>query len=255
MSEVTFNFSGKNFAVVGASSGMGRQIALELAEAGAHVLAIARNEERLKAVKDQYPELIDYKQLDVTTATDEDWDQVVGEFVKAHGKLNGEVYTSGVTLTVPLKFYYESEAKKLMDVNFWGAVKSLQIMSRKKFAAEGSSYVLFSSTAGAACDKGLAFYAASKSALMAAMRSFCHDLSERRHRVNTISPGWVNTNMTDKALFDEGKHDRLIEHHLLGTGEPDDVSGMVLFLLSNRAKWITGEDFVLDGGALKGAFA
>ena len=257
MSEVTFNFTGKNFVVIGASSGMGRQIALELAEAGAHVLAVARNEERLQAVKNQYPDLIDFAILDVTTATDDDWEKIVGDFVKKNGKINGEVYTSGTTALTPLRSYDEKSARNVMEVGFWGAIKSLQVLSKKKFASPESSYVLFSSTAGHFGLKGTGIYSASKAAIRIAAYSFCHDLSREKHRLNTISPGWVKTNMTDESASKlGGASEESIGHsYLLEIGEPSDVSGMVLFLLSDRAKWITGEDFVIDGGYLRGAFS
>ena len=255
MSEVIFNFTGKNFLVVGASSGMGRQIALELAEAGAHVLTIARNQERLLAVKNQYSNLIDTAILDVTTATDEDWEQVISNFVKEHGKINGGVYTAGTGALTPLRSYDEGSARNVMETGFWGAIKSLQISSKKKYSNPESSYVIFSSISGHAGDKGQAIYSATKAAIRMAARSFCHDLSAKRSRINTISPGLVRTNMTVNSNNEfEGASENIINSHLLGTGEPSDVSGMVLFLLSDRAKWITGEDFIIDGGLLKGVF-
>lgn len=254
MSEVKFNFTGKNFIVVGASSGMGRQTALELAESGANVLAVARNEDRLQAVKDHYPDRIDYKILDVTTATLDDWTRILQKFVEYHGKLNGEVYTAGTAGITPLKFYDETVAREIMEAGFWGAVKSLQVATKKKFAHPESSYVFFSSVAGYTAEKGLAFYAAAKAAIRAAMQSFCHDVVSERHRINTISPGYVKTNMTISSTDIDGEPARVIERHLLGIGETSDVSGMVLFLLSDRAKWITGEDFVVDGGHMRGAW-
>ena len=252
MSEVTFNFAGKNFAVVGASSGMGRQIALELAEAGAHVLAIARNRERLQAVKDQFPELVEYAILDVTTASTADWEAVVGDFVKAHGKLNGEVYTAGTSVLTPLRAFDEDSAREMMENGFWGAIKSLQVMTRKKFALPESSYVLFSSTAGYGGLRGNGIYASVKAAIRLAAYSFCHDIGRDRHRLNTISPGWVKSAMTQSGIEQGISEDSVGKDYILDIGEPSDVSGMVLFLLSDRAKWITGEDFIVDGGALRG---
>ena len=254
MSEVKFNFTGKNFMVVGASSGMGRQIALELAESGAHVLAVARNEERLQAVKDKYPNQIEYDILDVTTGTLEDWEKIVKNFVEHHGKLNGEIYTAGTTGVTPLKFYDENMARNIMETGFWGAVKSLQIATKKKFANPKSSYVFFSSVSSYTGEKGIAFYSATKAAIRIAMQSFCHDVARERHRINTISPGQVNTSMTINAATEGNESKRVIENHLLGIAEPSDVSGMVLFLLSDRASWITGEDFIVDGGYMRGAW-
>ena len=252
MAEVTFNFSDKNFVAVGASSGMGRQIALELAEAGANVLAIALNQKNLQAVKDQYPDRIDCTVLDVTKASLDDWERVLGEFVNAHGKINGGVYSAGTSVLTPLRSFDEDAARNIMETGYWGAIKCLRSMTRKKFAMPGSSYVLFSSIAGHTGLKGSAIYSSTKAAVRLSAYSFSAELERDRHRLNTISPGWVRTNLTKNTIAEGVDEADIGRDYILGLGEPSDVSGMVLFLLSDRAKWITGEDFIVDGGALRG---
>ena len=254
MKDVTFDFSGKNFVVVGASSGMGRQVALELIESGARILAVARNKERLYELKETNPDRINIASIDVTNVTSEAWAEVLDACVIKHGKFDGMVYTAGVTGTTSLRFYDEKTARAIMETGFWGAMNLMRIISRKRFINPGSSFVLFSSTAGHTGEKGLSIYSATKAALMIAVRSITHDLSRGKHRVNTISPGYVNTRMTQSSVEEMGEPGGVKERHLLGIGEPSDVSGMVLFLLSDRARWITGEDFVVDGGQLRGAW-
>lgn len=254
MSNVIFNFSGKNFIVVGASSGMGRQVATELAEAGANVLAVARSQERLDELKGKYSEHIFIASVDVTKADSAEWSKVLSEFTVLNGKFDGLVYTAGVTGTTSLRFYDETVACSIMETGFWGAINLMKVISKKKYINPASSFVLFSSTAGHTGEKGLSIYSATKAALMVAVRSMTHDLARERHRINTISPGYVNTSMTRSSVEEMGEPVGVKERHLLGIGEPSDVSGMVLFLLSDRAKWITGEDFVVDGGQLRGAW-
>ncbi|WP_276839990.1 SDR family oxidoreductase [Anaerovibrio lipolyticus] len=254
MKEVVFDFNGKNFVVVGASSGMGYQVAVELAEAGAGVLAVARNKERLKELGDRYPERISIASVDVTRADGKEWTNVLDDFIAHRGKFNGLVYTAGTTGTTPLRFYDEAVARAIMETGFWGAIGLMQVLSKKKYVNPSSSFVLFASTAGHVGTKGLSVYSAAKGALMVAVRSLTHDLAKDRHRINTISPGYVNTGMTRSSIEEMGEPFGVKERHLLGIGEPSDVSGMVLFLLSDRAKWITGEDFVVDGGQLRGAW-
>ena len=254
MSDITFDFSSKNFVVVGASSGMGRQTALDLAAAGARVLAVARNEERLSEVRGAYPDLIVTAQIDVTKASEEDWAEVIGAFVKKYGKINGEVYTAGTGASSTLRFYDEVAARNVMETGFWGALKNLQVVTKKKYAEKGSSYVLFSSVAAHTGERSLAVYGATKAALRVAVWSFAHDLERDRHRINTISPGLVKTGLTLQTLEDEEVYSGMLGRHLFGVGMPTDITGMVLFLLSDRAQWITGEDFVVDGGYLRGAW-
>lgn len=254
MSEVKFNFTGKNFMVIGASSGIGRQIAIELAESNAKVLAVARNEDRLLELKNKYPNQIEVATLDVITAQLEDYESMIKTFVDVNGKLNGEVYTAGIGAATPLKFFDETLARDIMETSFWGAVKSLQVATKKKFANSGSSYVFFSSVAGHTGEGSLAVYSASKAAVQFGMKSFCHDVASSKHRINTISPGYINTPMTTNAESEQGQPEGVIKKHLFGIGEPKDVSGIVLFLLSERASWITGEDFIVDGGYMRGAW-
>ena len=252
MSEVTFDFSGKNFVVVGASSGMGRQTALELAAAGAHVLAIARNEKRLVEVQKQYPSLIEIARIDVTTDSDEVWTQAVGEFVGGHGKLHGAVYAAGITGITPLRLHDGDESRRIMETGFWGAMKGMEIATKKNFSQDGASYILFASSAAYHGMRGQLVYSGTKAAVQAAVRSIAKEISSRGQRINSISPGWVETEMTETYLKHMGQSVEDVSSGCFGIGKPRDVTGMVLFLLSDRASWITGVDFIVDGGLMFG---
>lgn len=251
MSDVHFDFSGKNFVVVGASSGLGRQIAGELAESGAHVLAIARSTERLNELERTSP-LIQTAVLDVLTASAEDWTAVLEQFVRDHGKIHGGVYTAGITGVTPLKGYDRNMATAIFQTSFDGSVDFLQCASKKKFSEMGASFVLFSSVASYEGTKGLLFYASAKSAVRTAVRTIAKEIGHRGHRINSISPAWVDTEMTSSYLESVGMGQESVRDGILGRGRPEDVSGMVLFLLSSRARWITGQDFVTDGGYMCG---
>ena len=251
--DVIFDFSDKNFLVVGASSGIGRQIAIELADAGGHVLAIARNEKRLNELQ-AYSSNITPKQLDVTTAEVGDWSSVLTDYVSEKGKLHGVVYTAGITGATVLRCFDEVLAQRIMDTSYWGAIRCLQMASKKKFIHKEASFVLFASVAGITGQKGLEAYSVAKSAVITAVKSFAHDLSRELHRINSISPGLVFTDMVERYETEMGEPINVKDRHLLGIGSAKDVSGMVLFLLSNRAKWITGQNFVVDGGYMSGAW-
>ena len=120
MQEVTFDFSGKNFVVVGGSSGMGREIVLEIAKAGANVLAIARHEERLREVQNFYRDRIEMACLDVLDASDADWDKTIRVFTEKCGKLHGAVYSAGITGCTPLRMYDKSLARDIMNISMGG---------------------------------------------------------------------------------------------------------------------------------------
>jgi len=243
MSDVNFNFTGKCFLVTGASSGIGKQIAIELAQAGAKVIAIARSEEKLNLLSQMFPDNITVIPSDISDI-EKISDKVVS-FTKTYGKLNGMVHAAGIDGLTPLKGYDENLALGIMQTSFWSGVKLLQFVSKNKISNDASSYIFFSSVASYKGEKGMFAYSAAKAAIKTSVKSFAKELSFKQHRVNTISPGRVKTPMTAENINEE-----VIQRHLLGEGEPENISGIVLFLLSDRAKWITGTDIVVDGGYL-----
>ena len=158
--------------VVGASSGIGRQTAIELSQSGANVLAIGRNLERLSELRKtspislvKSPPRIFTEQLDVLTATPDDWAEVLGNFTSTVGRINGGVYTAGIWGLTPLNSFDEALAHKIFDTSFWGAVNFVQSASRKKFSDGGASFVLMSSIAGEYSSKSLFAYSAAKAAI------------------------------------------------------------------------------------------
>ena len=200
MSEVEFNFQGKNFVVVGASSGMGRQIVLELVASGARVLAIARSQQKLAELRQCCDKNIVVKTLDVTQAKAEDWNTIFSDFVLQYGKLNGGIYTAGISGLTPLKFFEETEARNIMETSFWGMIFFMQGIMRKKYIVSQASFVVFSSTAATWGNKGMFAYSAAKSAMRTAVRSLAKEISKDRHRLNSVSPGYVGgTGMTTES--------------------------------------------------------
>lgn len=249
---VIYRFQGKKFIIIGASSGMGKQTTIELAEAGAVVLAVARRKERLEELKLKYPNNIMVYQLDICQR--EKIDKMIKSFVDLYGKINGCVYAAGVSDIAPLRSFNESRAKEIMDINCWCALNFIRIANKKKYAEDGCSTVLFSSVAGYIGEKGLLAYSISKAALQIAAKTIAKEIYKNKHRINTISPGWVKTEMTEREIAENGLCNEMLQRHLLGLGVPEDVSGMVLFLLSDRSRWITGTDIVIDGGYLLGGY-
>ena len=256
---VTFDFTGKNFVVVGASSGIGKQAAIELSQSGANVLAIGRNLERLAELKRnspvslvKRPPKIFTEQLDVLTATAEDWVEVLSNFTSTVGRINGGVYTAGIWGLTPLNSFDETLAHKIFDTSFWGAVKFLQTATRKKFSDGGGSFVLMSSVAGEFSGKSLFAYSAAKAAVQAAVKSFAAEIIRGKHRINSVAPALVKTEMMQNEMYAAAASEEIISRHLLGLGTAEDVAGMILFLLSERASWITGQNFFVDGGYMLG---
>ena len=247
MGKVIFDFVNENYIVTGATSGMGREVALELAAAGAKVLAIGRNAENLKQIKETFPDNIFPAQVDVCDSTA--LENAIKNFVVERGKLNGAVHAAGIYELTPIKSYDVDIAKKIMDISFWAGMDILRLVTKTKYGVSGTSTVLFSSVSAFSHEKGMFAYGATKAAMNCGLQSVAKEICAKKHRVNSIVPGWVKTPMTEKEDVAEEK-DAVFGRHLLGVGKPEDVIGMVQFLLSDRAKWITGSTVVVDGGYL-----
>ena len=247
MSNVNYDFTDKRFVVTGASSGMGRQVAVELAAAGATVLAIARREAELGKLQQENPNNIFVAAVDVTDKIA--LENAIKQFVLQNGKINGAVHAAGISGITPLKGFDSDLVKRITDISYCSAIDLLQIINKSKISESGYSCVLFSSVAAYSGEKGMFAYSAAKLSLHAAVKSIAKEICVKNNRVNLVVPGWVKTNMTKEAsiLADTGS---FFDKHLLGAGIPSDVSGVVLFLLSDRASWITGTDIVVDGGYL-----
>ena len=251
MGEVTFNFTGKNFAVVGASSGIGKQVTLELLQAGANVLAVARRKELMDEIYKDYPAQIVTAKLDVTKY--DGWNDILKNFVAEKGKFNGSVYCAGIGTPVALKIIDIEDLQSVMNTNFFGAVMFMKNFIRAGITSAGSSNVWIASVAAHIGTRGLVCYEASKGAMVSAKRSIACEIANKQHRLNTVSPAWIETPMTENLNEEFNKPKIPSERYMLRRfGKPDDISGMVLFLLSERSTWITGADIVIDGGALGG---
>ena len=169
-------------------------------------------------------------------------------FVNANGKIDGAVYSAGIVGATPLNSFDAELAHKIFDTSFWGMINFVQVAAKKKFSNAASSFVLMSSITSAGFGtKGLFAYTAAKSAVTGVLKPLAKEIIRNRHRINAVSPAMVKTEMVATAAADFIGEDE-ISRYLLGIGKAEDVSGMILFLLSDRAGWITGQNFLIDGG-------
>lgn len=247
--QVKFDFQGCNYAVTGASSGMGREVARQLALAGGRVLAIARTEARLQELQREFPEMIIPAAADVRDI--QAMTKAVAEFVQQYGKLQGAVHGAGIVGMTPLQAYDKQLARDIMDISFWGGMEFLQLVTKRKYSEDKGSFVVFSSVSSVCSAKGMFAYNAAKAALNSGIATIAQEISRRKQRANCILPGWVRSPMTE-GIAGDSDMEEILSHELLGEGSPENVAGMVLFLLSDSAAWITGTAIPVDGGFLCG---
>ncbi len=241
-----FNFSEKKFIITGATSGIGQKISLALAGAGAELLAIGRRAERLKELKDKFPDKISIAAIDVNNFAD--LKNAIEDYATLK-KVNGTVHAAGVNKFTPLRAFNWNDADSIIKTSAYAGIELIKLASSKKVGEVGSSHVLLASVAGIKGEVGFTAYSAAKSAVIGAMRSMALELAVKDMRVNAITPGWLPTEMTDsiEARY-PGKIDTIKLQHPLGIGSVEDVANLVMFLLSDEARWITGSNIVIDGG-------
>lgn len=243
-----FSLEGKTILVTGASSGIGRQCAIDCSKMGAKVLAIGRNQERLdEVVCEMAGNGVSYS-FDLFEI--DRIENLIAKVVNENGKLDGFIHAAGIEVTNPVKLSKIEEYESLYRVNCLSAFEIVKHLCGIKTFNKGGSIVLISSISGVIARKGLSAYAASKGALMSAARVMALEMASREIRVNTISPGTVLTPMMKKAIESMGEEERKkrIDGFPLGLGLPCDISHACLYLLSEASRWVTGQNLIIDGG-------
>jgi len=239
------------YIVTGASSGIGEGVALLLNELGATVVGIARNEERLNAMKakSKYPENMHLEIKDLAEDI-EGLPNYVKELKNKYGKFSGLAYCAGITAVQPLKLLDISEMKNLFNINYFAPIALAKgFADKRNNIGEGASAVFVSSLAAIACNRAMTGYSGSKSALIASIRSIAKEYASQKIRFNCVSPSDIQTPMQD-WIKDITGEDRATWSYPMGLGEVLDVANMIIYLLSNKSKWLTAQNYVVDCGVM-----
>jgi NAD(P)-dependent dehydrogenase (short-subunit alcohol dehydrogenase family) len=252
--EPLVTFAGEDrILVTGASSGIGAAIALRCNGLGATVIAGGRSREKLEAVKARAarPELfyLEPRDLAVSPDTLPQWVQTLRE---RYGKFGGLVCAAGKTLTAPFMLYDPAQARELFDLLCHTPLTLARAVLDRRNCLPACGIVFIAAAASIAPNKGQSVYGAAKAALVCAARCMAKELAPRGIRVNCISPGLVRTPMLEETVALLGEEFLREEESLypLGLGTPEDVAGLAAFLLSSAARWITGQNWLADGGRL-----
>ena len=240
-----FSLEGKSILVTGASSGIGRAVAIECSKMGAAVTLTARNKERLKETLSQ----MEGQGHSVITA---DLSSEAGckKLTEESPILDGLVHCAGIVKTLPFAFLNEESLMSIMSVNFIApAIISAKLVKSKK-CAKNSSIVFISSIDGpVVTHPGNTMYAASKGAVAAAAKNMALDLSAKKIRVNCVSPGMIETPLIHNGSFTQEQVDADVKlYPLKRYGKPEEVAYAVIYLLSDASSWVTGSNLVIDGG-------
>lgn len=243
-----FSLSGKTILVTGASSGIGRAIAIECSKMGANIIITARNEERLNSTFSILDRSVGcmHNIIIADLLVEEDLNALVSRV----GKIDGLVLSSGIGLTLPFQFSTRDKFGYIFETNFFSPVELMRILYKKKLINQGGSIVILASLGGTAVySGGNCIYGASKAAINSVMKFCAKEFASRKIRVNSICPGMVDTPLIHRGTVSE---EQLLEdmkrYPLKRYGRPEDIAYNAIYLLSDASSWMTGHSMILDGG-------
>jgi NAD(P)-dependent dehydrogenase (short-subunit alcohol dehydrogenase family) len=240
---------GKTILVIGASSGIGREIAVVLAELGARVIASGRDAGRLEATlgrlkgEGHQAEVFDLKDAGRIP----EW---IRGITARTGPLDGLVYSAGIYKILPVTMATVARVEETMQLNLTAAIMSVKAIRQKGCAASGASIVLISSAAGVAGQPGISIYSTSKAALNGFVRCAAMEMAPAGLRINAVAPGAVESESAERTreLLTPEQAAGFERQHPLGRGLPRDVAWAAAFLLAETGRWITGSTLIIDGG-------
>ena len=235
----------KTILVTGASSGIGRAIAIACAKRGYMVVLNGRNVSRLEDTRAQMSG--DGHILLPADLTDSAQRQALAEQVPV---LDGVVHCAGIGSRVLCKMLEADDVQHVMDANFNAPVLLQAALLQEKKIAAGSSIVFIASAAATMPSVGNAIYSASKAALIAYAKCLSLELAVRKIRVNCISPAMVWTDLALVGATEEQLREAEQAYPLKRYAQPEDIAPMVTYLLGEESSWVTGSNFELTGGAL-----
>ena len=240
-----FSLENKTILVTGASSGIGRAIAIECSKMGASVIITGRNEERLKETHAQMEgNQPDYIVADLSLPND------VQNLVQKITSLNGLVNCAGLTKSLPFQFATRKNIDEVFNINFFAPVEISRLLVKNKKIKGGSSIVFISSISGVYCTIiGNSIYSASKGAINGIVKSMALELAPKSIRVNCINPGMINTNLLSEGIISKDQlQEEMKKYPLKRYGKPEEVAFAAIYLLSDASNWVTGSNLLIDGG-------
>lgn len=241
----------KTILVTGASSGIGRAVAIALGNQGSNVILSGRSKERLEEAASQISTQASVYPCDLAIPEERN------ALADAMPKLDGVCHSAGIINPFPIRYLNDEQFDKVFDINAKAPILlTSRLLGKKKFN-EKASIVFISSVASDRAMKGGSVYSASKAAIEAFSRCITNEHTDKKIRANCLKPGLTETRIFDQtnALSTATGAENWLEEYKsrypLGLGKPNDIAAATLFLLSAASQWITGATLTLDGGLSK----
>ncbi|MCH1623816.1 3-oxoacyl-[acyl-carrier-protein] reductase [Fredinandcohnia quinoae] len=240
---------GKVVLVTGASRGIGRSIAIELARAGAKVAVnYSGSEARANEVVDEIKALgKEAFAIQANVANSESVATMVKEVIATYGSLDILVNNAGITRDNLLMRMKEDEWDDVINTNLKGVFLCTKAVTRQMMKQRSGRIINIASIVGVSGNPGQANYVAAKAGVIGLTKTTAKELSSRNITVNAVAPGFITTEMTDK-LPEDVKNEMLKQIPLGRFGDTKDIAGVVLFLASENSSYMTGQTLHVDGG-------
>jgi NAD(P)-dependent dehydrogenase (short-subunit alcohol dehydrogenase family) len=240
-----FSLEGKTILVTGASSGIGRAIAIECSKLGAKLIITARDEARLNETLSQM-EGTEHSCVTADLCKEDARNQLIDKMPL----LDGLVNCAGITKTLPFPFVNSEALASVMDINFTAPALLSAQLAKKKHFSKNCSVVFISSNCGVWCVAlGNSIYSASKGAINGLVKNMALDLAAKGIRVNSVNPGMIDTHLLDAGtITPEQLEEDKKRFPLKRYGKPEEVAYAVIYLLSDASAWVTGSHLLIDGG-------
>lgn len=240
-----FCLNGKTIFVTGASSSIGRAVAIECSKMGAKLVITGRNEERLN---ETYIKLEGEGHTQFTA----DLNNLIGTNIlnELITELHGIVHCAGIVKTFPFQFATADNLDQIMDINFKSPVLITRQLIKDKIIIKSASIVFISSISGVLVSMpGNSIYSASKGAVNGIVKGMALDLASKGIRVNSVNPGMIDTDiLNDGTISKEQLKEDIKRYPMNRYGKPEEVAYAVIYLLSDASSWVTGSNLLIDGG-------
>jgi NAD(P)-dependent dehydrogenase (short-subunit alcohol dehydrogenase family) len=248
-------FDGQVALITGGSKGIGKAIAAELAASGATVVISSRKADALQAAADQINADVGREAVSWVAAHAGDPEQAkacVAEVMARHGRVDVLINNAATNPYMgPMTDIDPARAAKTVEVNQYGYIVWTRLVRDAWMKEHGGAILNVASIGGLSVDGGIGYYNVTKAAVIHMTKQMAAELAPQI-RVNSVAPGLVKTDMA-RALWEEHEASLAKRTPMRRLGEPEDIARAAVFLCSSAASWLTGQNLVVDGGALLGA--
>jgi 3-oxoacyl-[acyl-carrier protein] reductase len=244
-----WDLSGKSALVTGASRGIGRAIAIALAEAGADVAINYSGSEAAAAETVKAVEALGRKavMIKANVGKTAEFEEMVAKAIESLGKLDILVNNAGITRDNLIMRMKEEEFDEVIETNLKGVFNGVKAVTRSMMKQRSGRIINITSVVGVLGNAGQANYVASKAGVIGLTKSAAKELATRGITVNAVAPGFIESDMTDKLPAEY--REKLLAGIPIGRmGRPEDIAAAVVYLASDNASYMTGQTIHVDGG-------